>query len=547
VPMPKGVQSLRAQFETPLLVLVGVVGLLLLMACVNLAALSVARTAARRHEIAVRLSLGATRLRLFRQFFTESLLVGLLGGAAGLVVSAWGTWVLIAIVTTSTQRLPLQFTMDGRLLGFTVAASLLAAALFGLFPALHASRTRIAEAFTVVRVRSRLPGSRMLIAAEMALSLFLLIGAGLFARSLVNLRSLDTGFAPENVVVFMLDPHVAYGQQMDKYLALYDELIARVESLPGVRSASLANNTFFGGGTTRGNITYEGQGAEAPRDEWPIKIVTTPHFAETLGLSLTAGRHFTDSDDRRAAQVAMVSESIARRYFPGANPIGKRFSFDSSFQGGNAIAIVGVVRDVRYSNLREASPYTLYLPLRQNPSRRFDLQVRTWTDAQAIILQVQEVIRQYDSGVRVVHAVTLDRLVEDSIAQDRLLALLAGCVATLALMLAAVGVFGSTSYGVNRRINEIGVRLALGASPQSIKLMVLLEVLVPGITGAAIGIGAALVASDAVRGLLFGLRPTDPLSIGVAGVVLAVVAFVAGFLPARRACRVDPIQALRYE
>jgi predicted permease len=547
VPMAKGVQTLRSRFEKPLLILLSIVGLLLLIACANLAALLMARASARRHEIAIRLSLGASRLRLLRQFLTESLLIGVLGGAAGLAVSGWGASLLIGMVTQSTRRLPVHFTVDTRVLAFTAALSILAAILFGLLPALQANRTRIAQGSTTTSRHSRLPGGPILIAGQMALSLFLLVAAGLFVRSLANLRYLDTGFVRENVLVLMLDPHVAYRQDIEKYLAMYRQLIERIEALPGVRSASGSSATFFGGSRSGGNITYEGHAGQVPKDEEPTKVRVTPRFMETLGLSLLAGRTFTERDDRKASQVAIVSESIARRYFPSANPIGKRFCFDSQFHAKNAIEIVGVVRDVRYSNLREASPYTLYFPLQQSPSPRFDLQVRTLANPVAMAAQVQEAVRRFDPGVRVVHTVTLERLVEDSIAQDRLLALLAGFFAVLALMLSAIGLYGITSYGVHRRTSEIGVRIALGASSRDVQWMVLREVLVLVVAGASVGIPAALAAAGIVSGLLFGVTPADPLTIAGAAITLILIALMAGYLPARRACRVDPMQALRSE
>ncbi len=547
VPMARGVQTLRAQFEQPLVVLLAVAGLLVVMAAVNLAALSMARTAARRHEMAVRLSLGASRLRVWRQCFVESVLIGLLGGAAGVAVAAWGTTSLIGLVTTSTRRLPLQFTADGRLLAFAAVASVASVVLFGFVPALHASRTHMVQAFTTARVRAGLPGSRPMIAIQMALSMFLLVGAGLFARSLLNLRTLDTGFAPGEVLVLMLDARAAYGEDIGKYLTLSRDLVPQIEALPGVRSASLSSATFFGSSISRGNVTYEGQPGEAPREEWPIKVAATPHFADTLGLSLVAGRMFTDRDDRRAPRVAVISESIAKRYFPEDGAVGRRLAFDSSFRGDNAIEIVGVVRDVHYNSLRSASPYTLYLPLAQAPSQRVDLQVRGSADPRALAPQVQEAVRRYDPAIRIVHAVTLDQLVTDSIAQDRLLALLGGSAAAMALVLSAVGIFGVTAYSVERRTPEIGLRMALGASTVRVRWLILRDVILLASLGGAAGLAAALAASDAVRGLLFRLAPTDPMTLAGAAAILIAIALVSAVLPARRACRLDPWCALQRE
>jgi predicted permease len=547
--MSRGVQALRARFEKPLFMLLGVVGVLLLIACANLAALLLARAAARRHEIAVRQSLGASRFRLLRQFLTESVLIAMLGGAAGLAVSAWAASLLIEMVTTGPRILPIAFTIDSRILLFTSGISILAAVVFGIFPALQANRTPLAHAVqSAARTPSRLAGGRLLIATQMGLSLFLLIGSGLFIRSLGNLRQLDTGFGRESVLVLMMDVAPAYGNDAGKYLAMYRELTPRIEQLPGVRSASFARETFFSGNVSRGNIAYQGQPGEAPRGEWPYKVRITPRFPETFGLSLMAGRTFSDRDDRRAPKVAIVSESIAKRNFPGENPVGRRLCFCSRFTDADpdAIEIVGVVRDVRYGSLREVSPFTVYLPVEQQPaSHRSDLHVRTEADPRQMAAQVQDVVRRFNPQIRMTHTTTLERLVEDSIVQDRLLAALSTASALLALMLAVVGLYGITSYGVQRRTNEIGVRMALGASPDAVRWMVLREVLWLATAGAAIGIPAALAASGLVRSLLFDLTPVDPVTIAIATSLLILVAAIAGFFPARRATRIDPIAALR--
>lgn len=548
--MARGIQSLRGRFEKPLFVLLAVVGLLLLIACANLAALLLARAAARRHEIAVRLSLGASRIRLLRQFLTESLVIAVLGGVAGLGISAWGASLLIEMVTTGPRRLPIAFTVDSRILLFTSAVSILAAVGFGIFPALQANRTPLVHAAQrVVRTPSRLAGGRLLVAAQMGLSLFLLIASGLFIRSLGNLRHLDTGFARENVLVLMMDAAAAYGNDPQKYLVMYRELTARVEQMPGVRSASFARETFFSGNASRGNIAYEGQTGEAPQSEWPFKVRITPRFPETFGLSLIAGRTFSDRDDRHAPKVAIVSDSIARRYFPGQSAVGRRFCFCDRFAIANeTIEIVGVVRDVRYGSLRDMSPFTVYLPIEQQPlSRRSDLHVRTQGDPRVMAAQVQDAVRRFNPQIRMAHTTTLERLVEDSIVQDRLLAMLSTAFAALALVLAAVGLYGITSYGVHRRTNEIGVRMALGASKGDVQWMVLREVLLLVTAGAAVGIPASIAASGLVRSLLFGLTPTDPVTVAGATFMLIVVAALAGYLPARRATRIDPIAALRVE
>ncbi len=282
-----------------------------------------------------------------------------------------------------------------------------------------------------------------------------------------------------------------------------------------------------------------------PQSEYPFKLRITPAFPETFGLPLVAGRTFASADDRRALRVALVSESLAARYYEGPKAIGKRFCFSDTFHPACAIEIVGIVKDVRYNNLRQPSPFTVYLPIEQDPRLRGDLQVRTRIDPAVLSAQVQDAVRRFNPALRVVHTTTLRALVEDSIVEDRLLSTLSSAFALLAVVLALVGLYGMTSYAVHRRTQEIGVRMALGASMSAIRWMVLREVLSLAAVGAAIGIPATLAASGLVRSLLFAVRPTDLATIAGATALLTVTAALAGYLPARRATRIDPIAALR--
>jgi predicted permease len=547
ISMARGVQALRERFERPLLVLLGIVGLLLLIACFNLAALLLARATARRSEIAMRLSLGASRSRLVRQLLTESALLAVIGCAVGLVLARAAASLLVELVTTN-RRLPIAFTLDYRVLLFTGAVTAIAVLAFGLFPALHATRTRLSEAVAASgRTAARLKGGRLLIASQMALSLFLLIGAGLFIRSLANLRQLDTGFVRDNVMVVMMDPRVAYGPDPAKHLPLYRDLPARVQQLPGVQMASFSDVSFFSGNGSQGNIAYEGYAQRVARAEYPFKLRISPPFPETVGLPLVAGRLFTDTDGREAPRVALVSESISRRYFATSDAVGQRLCFSDRFAADCAIAIVGVVKDVRYSSLRESSPYTVYLPVLQDPRNRGDLIVRTAGDPNVMMGAVLDEVRRFNPEIRIVRTTTLDRLVDESIVQDRLLATLSAWFASVALLLAMIGLYGLTSYAVRRRTNEIGIRMALGAPGSAVRWLVLREVLALTIGGALVGVPAAIAASRFVGSLLFDVTPTDAATVAGATLTLIAIALLAGALPARRAAKVDPLVALRSE
>ena len=547
VSMARGVQTLRERFERPLLVLLGIVGLLLLIACCNLAALLLARAAARRSEIAMRQSLGASRTRLVRQFLTESALLAVIGAAVGLALSNTVVSALVELVTTN-RRLPIAFTLDYRVLLFTGAVTGMAVLAFGLFPALHATRERLSEAVgTSGRTAARLKGGRLLIGAQMALSIFLLIGAGLFVRSLANLRQLDTGFVRDNVLVIMTDPRVAYGPDPAKHLPLYRDLPAALQRLPGVQAASFSDMSFFSGNMSRGNIAYEGYGQAVAQAEYPFKLRISAPFPETVGLSIVAGRRFTDADGRDTPRVALISESIARRYYGTIGAVGRRLCFSDRFAPDCAVAIVGVVKDVHYASLRESSPFTVYVPVLQELRSRGDLLVRTAGDPDVIAGRVLEEVRRFNPEIRVVRTTTLDRLVDESIVQDRLLATLSAWFAGAALLLAMIGLYGLTSYAVRQRTNEIGIRMALGASSSSVRWMVLREVLGLTIGGAVVGIPAAIAAARFVHSLLFDVTPTDAAAVAAATLTLIAVAVLAAAAPARRAAKVDPVVALRGE
>ncbi len=546
--MVSGVQVMRSRFEEPLYVLLLAVGLVLLIACANLASLFLSRASARRREIAIRVAIGATRFRLFRQFITESLLLAGLGGLLGLVFALWSTGALVAMASTAWSRIPLEFSLDARVFSFTAIVSLLAGILFGVFPALRLSKTGVGPVLKDSGwSEGRLRLGRVLMVAQLSLSLLLLIGAGLLVRSLMNLKGLDPGFQREEVLVLVLDPRASgYGNDRMKLLNLYRSLLERVEAVPGVRVASIGNHAYFGSGDSRRSVSYEGH-APGSNGDRPYLLKVTHRFIPTLGLRLLAGRDFQPQDDEKSPRVAIVSDSIAKRFFSGQNAVGRRLSFSERFDPAGAVEIAGVVKETKYDDLKADAPLALYVPLYQDLTNRVDLQIRTVGDPDGLVPRIREAVQEVDRNLRIRLVASLDRLVDDSIVQDRLITHLSGFFALLALALSAVGLYGVTTYGVARRTGEIGIRMALGARGNDILWMVLREAVSLAFIGATLGVLSSLASMRLIRSLLFGLSPTDVLSIPTATIVLFSVVLLATYFPARRASQVDPIVALRYE
>jgi len=542
IPAGAGLDSLRVKFSDPLHILMAIVALVLLIACANIANLLMARAAARRREIAVRLALGAGRLRLLRQFLTESVLLSALGGALGLALAWWGSNALVVFMSNGEARILPSLTPDARILGFTVLVSLLTGIFFGLAPALRA--TRVEAGPTLKETRAISPSSRLgkvLVVAQAALSLVLLAGAILLARSLRNLETLNPGFDRNNVLMLDLDAEDSgyKGSRLNDY---YQQLLVRVGQLPGVRSASAALITPIGGGGISNNVEVEGYTARPDEDKEVYMNLVAPKYFETLGTPLLAGRDFTMQDGKGTPKVAIINQTMARHYFLDANPIGRHVDM------GGRMEIVGVVGDAKYLSLREKTPRTLYQPCFQD-----DLPwgpavfVRTSLPVSAIAGPLGKVVRSLDRNVVLNRIGSLSQQVEQSLIRERMIALLSSFFGLLALLLASIGLYGVMSYSVVRRTNEIGIRVALGAARRDVLWMVLRETMLPVITGIAIGLPAALASMRLIRDQLFGLEPADPLTLCAAMLAIIGVAALAGYLPARRAARVDPMVALRYE
>ncbi len=551
LPASKGRSDLRRQFTNPLWALMAIVGLVLLIACSNVANLLIARATARQKEIAVRLALGASRRRLICQLLEESILLSAAGGLAGLGLAVWMDQTLIRFLPLGVTPLTVSSVPDGRVLAFTFAVAVLTGLVFGLAPALQATRPELAGTLkdqagsvvggTAVGLR------KTLVVAQVSLSLLLLIGAGLFIQSLRNLRDLNPGFHTENLLTFAMDPTLN-GYKPERSLQFYRELTERMNGLPGVKSAALAVVQILDGNEWDQTVTVEGYTTKQGESVGPHMQFISPRFFGTMGIPVLLGRDFTIRDDKGAPMVAIVNEKFARRYFGGANAIGRHVGLGGNPGTKTNIEIVGVVKDTRYESLRDEIPHELYLAYRQMPFVvGMTAYLRTEADPQNMFSLLRRTVREVDSNVPVYRMRTLEQQLDKSLMSERLLATLSAIFGCLATLLAAVGLYGVMAYMVARRTREIGIRMALGASGGSVVWLVMREVLLLAVVGLAIGLPAAWALTRLVETQLFGIKPADPLTMIVAAIGIASVATLAGYFPARRATGIDPMRALRWE
>src|SRR5262245_39538840 len=541
--------SVRAQFSEPLRILMAVVGLILLIACANVANLSLARATARRKEIAVRLALGAGRFRLIRQLFTESLLLAASGGALGLALAWWSKRFLLEMVASGRNPIYLNVTLDARVLTFTAAASLLAGILFGLAPAWRATDVDLTPALKdssrSAEGGGRLTAGKSLVVMQVALSLSLLIGAGLFVRSLGKLYSLDAGFKKESILLVSTDARMI-GYQGKQVAALHQRLLERFKTIPGVRSASLGWAGLLSENWIKNLGTLHVQGRPAPPGA-PIRpsfCSVGPDYFETVGMTILRGRSFTARDfDRESGQKAViVNETFARYYFSEADPLGRRFGYNAA---GDESEIVGVVKDTKQRSLRERAQPTIYPP--DFGQRDTTFQLRTVADPTRLIAAVRQAAREIDANLPLYNIKTLATQVDESLVQERLIGTLSSFFGLLSLLLAGIGLYGILAYAVSQRTREIGIRIALGARPGAVLRMVLRQGLILTLLGVGIGLAASLGATRLLESQLFGVTPTDPVTFVVAPILLLTVALLAGLVPARRATNVDPLIAIRQE
>jgi len=541
--------GLRARFSYPLKILMAMVGLFQLIACANLANLLLSRAAARRQEIAVRLALGAGHARLLRQLLTESLLLSMIGAAVGLLLSSWGIQLLVGMLSRIEETVVLKISMDTRILAFTAAVAVISATLFGWLPALRATRLDVSRGLKPAGPQtegcSRVTWSRVLVVSQVALSLVLLIAAGLFSGSLRNLYQLDLGFDRENLMLVSLDPSGS-GYKSEKAAAFYRELIARVSALPGVKSLAYTNRRPLSSDGFHQLIAVDGY-QPRPNEQMAAGISSvSPEYFRTLQMPLIQGRAFERRDTEKGWQVALISQSTARAWFAGQNPVGRRLGFGSA-ENARDIEVIGVVRDSKYNHLREEAPYMIYVPYRLDGSGGITVMIRTSVTPESLVEEVRRDIRALDPALPIMRLTTMALQVEESLGRERLIAFLSSFFSLMALLLANVGLYGVMAYAVARRTSEIGIRIALGAQRSEVLSQVMKETLMLVFIGCAIGLPAALVGTRFISSLLFGLQPTDPAAISMAAVVMAGVAIFAGYFPARRASRIDPMVALRYE
>jgi predicted permease len=557
LPASKGLSDLRERFRDPLLVLMLLVGLVLLVACANVASLLLARASVRRKEIAVRAALGAGRVRLIRQLLTENLLLAVLSGLVGLLMAHYGDGLLLALPLNNGRPLVITLRPDAQMIVFTASLALMAAVLFGSAPAWQASWIDLNSALNANtrsvwtgrgNQRSRWALRELVVIGEVALSLLLLAGAGMLVRTLLKLRDVNPGFNQDRVLLCWIDPTLV-GYRDDKLSNVYNQLPDAIRTVPGVRSVSLSAVPPLSRSQWRTGVFVQGHLPGANEDTTTLWNLIGPNFFRTLQIALLQGRDFAPQDNMTAPKVAIINEAMARFYFGNDTAIGKRLSFISP--GGGEIEIIGVVADGKYGSLREATPHMLYLPYLQTPAGSLPvgmtLEIRTAGSPESLIEVVRQAIRGVDRNVPILAFATLAEVVNNSLAQERTVAELSSFFGLLALILASVGLYGVMTYTVARRTGEIGIRMALGAQRTQVLRMVLGESLELVVAGVLIGIPLVYLFARLISSQLYGITKGDPVTICAATALQASIAAIASYIPALRATKADPMVALRYE
>ena len=539
-----GLGSLRRRYSKPLYVLLLMVALILALVCANIANLLLARAAARRSEMAVRLSLGAGRFRVVRQLLTESVMLASLGGAFGILFAIWGVRTLTFLLSRGQENFTLHAELNWNVLGVTAVLSVVCGLLFGLAPAIQSSRPDVMPALKNGRGGGpRRRAQHLLVVAQIAISFLLLVAAGLFVRTLNKLHSIQLGYARENILLFSLNARQA-GHRDPEITTFYSDLRQRLESIPGVRSATLSQSSIISAGhagkTYRGTIkigavSVQGGGV----------LVVGPRFLTTMQIPVLAGREIDERDKPGSTPVAVISERVARTYFGNENPVGRRITFVDE---NRDLEIVGVSGNVRYGGLKDdGNSMTVFVAASQSSPEGVTYALRTVGDPLRYAKSVYEIVRKADSRIPITNVITQAAEIDRTISQEVTFAKLCTGFAMLALLIACVGLYGTMSYSVARQTGEIGIRMALGAQRGAVVWMVLRRVLLLAAVGLAISLPVALSASRLVKSFLFETQPHDPRTLVLAGVVLLSAALLAGYAPARRASRIDPVAALRQE
>jgi predicted permease len=560
-----GLTGTRTRYTDPLYVLMLAVGIILLIACANVAGLMLARAAVRQKEMAVRLALGAGRARIVRQLLTESVMLSALGGALGILFAYWGAHAIVTFVSSNQTR-PLGFAtgVDLRVLGFTVAVSLCTGIIFGVFPAFRSARVNLTPALKEGEGSSAGPGhaggkwfsvGNALVVTQVALAIVVLVGAGLLVRTLQNLRSVDMGFDAHNILIFAIDPTLA-GYKAAQVNSLYRDLQGRLAETPGVKSASYSMMPLLSNGLMISMFHWPGTPEDQTAEADTLDV--GPNFFETLHIPFLAGREFSAADfdvatsnsgdkPTSAPTPVIVNQAFVQKYLAKENPIGKPFGAVAAGPFGGpdpGYEIVGVVRDAKYNDLRREIHAMMYVPHHVGVAT---FELRTAADPQALLPAIREVVRRVNADLPLFNVTTQSEQIDRLLFQERLVARLAGFFGVLALVLACIGLYGLLSYEVSRRTREIGIRMALGARPESVLQLVLRQGIALAIVGALVGIGVALGVTRYLASMLFNVRASDPVTMIAAALLLALVALAASYIPARRATRVDPMVALRYE
>ena len=548
IPGARGLSDLRDEYSVPLGILMAVVMAVLLIACANVANLMLSRAIARRKEMGLRLAIGASKSRLVRQLLTESLLLALIGGLLGFLLAAWGSDSLLALVSSGSAPLPIDVPHDARILAFTMGLSLAVGVLFGLAPAGRAART---DLNSVLKDSSAQAGvgrgmhlRRALVVLQVSLSVVLLVAAGLLARSLQELFRVNPGFERDRVLLVRAYPTIV-GYQGARELDLYSRLQEGLREIPGVRSVSLSRFGFLGGRWTR-RISLQGNTIQ-PSDATALCYPVSTAFFETMGVPLLKGRDFVSSDGPTSPRVAIVSESFGRTYLSRPDVIGRRLRFEDGSE--TEIEIVGVVKDVKSLSLRDASPRpAVYIPLQQTPGStlgQITIEIRTAVNAAAGAAAIRRQAQALDPELPLVSAGTQAEFAAESLGTERLMSELAGAFAILALVLAAVGLYGVLSHDVAQRAREMAIRVAIGATHADLRRLVLERGLKLILPGALVGLAVALAVPRVLTSILFGVGPVDLLTLAGTSLLLAMVALLACYIPARRAMASDPLLALR--